>query len=169
MGHMKDRIEFRYSGWDRRIPRREVLVEGAFIGASALAVIAGIGYAYATKEGESQNLYGKPTSDEIKDLVVDYLPNDQPLLRKELSLDDGDILGILTPGSKVRVNEVLGPIYATGQADLIVEGEDGEQYGLWYKLIEPVTAKTKDGQVVKRSGFIAGNFLKPEEETSADQ
>ena len=131
--------------------------------AAVLAVIAGIGYAYATKENESQTHYGELVDSEVKKLVVDSLPNDNPILRKELSLSDKDIVGHLRVGSQVKVKEVLGPVYPAGQSDLTMEVKtDGkiEKYGVWYKLVEPVLVVTEDGNYEQRTGFIAGNFLR---------
>lgn len=153
---------------NRRVSRRRfnsAAVEAVWVIGLSGAALGAISYVVATNEGESQKLYGQSTDGEIKRLVVDILPNDRPLLRSKLSLDDDDILGVLTVGKTVSVIEVLGPVYPTGQSDLRVAVK-GEDYGLWYKVIEPVLVTKESGTAIKATGFIAGNFLKKPEEPS---
>src|SRR3990167_1324359 len=145
----------------------EVLEAGAIGAAAVFTVIGGIAYTWVTSEGESQQRYGEVVSDEIKYLEV-HNYDVPPVLRKDLSLKDKAEIGQLKLGTEVEVLEVLGPVYPTGQLDLIVEVETNgqkEEYGLWYKLLRPVEVYKNNGKAEVRFGFIAGNFLGPSKES----
>ena len=142
-------------------------IEAAAIGAAVLTVIGGIAYVWVTSEGESQQRYGEVVGDEVKYLEV-HTYDVPPVLRKDLSLKDKAEIGQLKLGTEVEVLEVLGPVYPTGQLDLIVEVETNgqkEEYGLWYKLLRPVEVYKNNGKAEVRFGFIAGNFLGPSKES----
>lgn len=161
----------RYSGvsiLDRRVSRRRfnsAAVEAVWVIGLSGAALGAISYVVATKEGESQKHYNKPVETEAKRLIADRQGDHEPILRSELSLSDEDIVGYLGVGTPVEAIEILGPVYPTGQADLKTRVE-GEDYGIWYRVVSPVRVTTSEGSVKESIGFIAGNFLKKPEEPS---
>lgn len=171
---MNGRERFRYgeSLLNRPVSRRRfnaVVVEAAWVAGLSSLVLGTIGYLIATKEDESQQRYGEVVDKEVKRLVVDNLPDYDPILRSELSLADEDVVGYLSPGAEVEVVEVLGPVYPSPHSDFRTR-VGKEEYGIWYKLITPLDVRLKDDTIEKRTGFIAGNFLKkPEEVIPADK
>ena len=133
---------------------------------SGAAATGGLAYLILENFLESEgfeNLTGQVIDGRVRPVKVDIIP-ETPLLRFKLDMSDETIIGTVKPGTIAdEAVSVLGPLYPTGQSDLVVEVKDKKgrvrKYGVWFEISTPIQARKTDGTIVESTGYMAGNFI----------
>jgi len=144
----------------KRISRRGFLIEAAVTAAGVVGAVF-LGKEIMDRNQSPEVLDGKPIGGEIGEehiLITDSLPDQKPILRKDLSLSDKKPHWLLESGIPLKVRGVYGPVYPTSESYLEIE-EKGRKYGVWYEVLDPIEAKNEDGTTEEVKGFLAGNFF----------